>query len=198
MKRKKIVFISIILTILLVIVDWYSDFLFSYLWLGFIPIVIVPVIAVIIGWLILIILNLIKNHTTFIDFLPLVFLILSLFILIIVPTRIVKANVEVYLLENARLNLIDEIYSGKLDIDENCNVDLKGLQKFLSTGDVTIYAINDDKVVAFWVLRVPAGAPIQVVYSEKGMNSVVDIIGSDNIFKIKELKDDWYYVVWKE
>lgn len=197
MKKNKLLVFSIILFILVVIIDWYADFIFSFLWLGYILFVILPLAILFIVWLVLIIIELAKKHKKDMVFLPFALFIISLLIIIIIPTRVVKSNIEVYLLENARLEIIEDIQSNKLIADSNGNVNLTGMQQLLSVGDVTVYKMDENNIiVAFWVYRVPTGRPIQVIYTEKGKRSIIDTIGSSDISKIKKLKNNWYYVIW--
>jgi len=187
--------ISIIIFIITFITGWYADqildeiFIFTLFVDGFI----------ILFNIVFIIFSLISrkiNKSKWI-LISAIIVFLSLMFRFFFPFRIVKTNLELYIFEDERLEIIESIKKGELIADEYGNVELpKKFKKISSSGEISVYQNDENgQVIAFWIFRGMLSGSTELYYSTGGEKLIWENETGHPIISIKKLKDNWYYVI---
>ena len=186
--------ISIIIFIITYITGWYADqildeiFIFTLFVDGFI----------ILFNIVFIIFSLIsrKINKSKLILISAIIVFLSLMFRFFFPFRIVKTNLELYIFEDERLEIIQKVKKGEFVADEYGNIELpKELKKTSSSGEISVYQNNENgQVVVFWIFRGLLSSSTQLIYSTGGEELIKENHGYP-LLKINKLKDNWYYVI---
>ena len=195
MKKYILLIISVIGMILSFLNSWFSDQLLDSLFIF----VLIPSLILFVGWIICLVLSiikLIKDKSVF-NILSLIVVILTALLVLFFPFREAKVRFELNLYEEERLEVIKMIEDNKLKVDDLGNVKLPNKYKKVSTsGEVAVYQNDEDgKVVAFWIFRGMQSGSVQLIYSTGGEELIMDNETGHPIVSIDKLKDNWYYVV---
>lgn len=189
-KKNKILFIfSIILLIILFLNNWFSNELFSRLWVLSFGIT----IFIMILWLICLIFSIINyKHNEY--FTPVLILILA-FIISFVPLTNIKVSIELKLYEKQRNEIIENVKNNKYSYYYEGNIKLPKYKYVSSDGEIYVYQ-NDKNgiVIGFWIFRGALTGSDILMYSSKGKELIKANETGHPIISIEKLKNHWYYV----
>jgi len=197
MKKYKLLKISVILLILFFLDSWYGDELVNSLLLFSLLTTIPLLVAYVICWRNSI-KELIKNHKTIINYLPVIVLITTAILLFNFPFRIAKVKLELMLYKNERTTVIQMVEDGELEAGRLGNIELPIEYKQISTsGEILVYQNNKEgTVIGFWVSRgMLLSGSVVLIYSTGGEQLIEANLGAHSIKSIEKLKDTWFYVI---
>lgn len=195
MKKYVLLVVSVIVMVLSFLNSWFSDQLLDSLFIF----ALIPSLILFIGWLICLVLSIIKlnKDKNLFNIISLVIVILTALLVLFSPFRETKVRLELNLYDEELLEVIDMIENNKLAVDEIGNAKLPDKYKKVSaSGEVSVYQ-NDENgvVVAFWVSRGMQSGSVQLIYSTDGEELIKDNETGHPIVSIDKLKNNWYYVV---
>ena len=194
MKKYNNLILSILILVFSFIICWYSDYLYSSL---FVFGIVLDLILMLFFFIILIIsIRNLKQKINIINILTIIILVATAVLVLVFPFREVKMKYELKLYEKDRLEVINMIKDNELKPDEIGNVTLPNKYKKLSTGGQVFVYKNSGKeqVIGFWVFRGILSASDLVIYSTGGNDLIESSIKGHPITNIEKLKDNWYYV----
>ena len=194
MKKYNNLILSILILVFSFIICWYSDYLYSSL---FVFGIVLDLILMLFFFIILIIsIRNLKQKINIINILTIIILVATAILVLFFPFREVKMIYELNLYEKDRLEVIDMIKDNELKSDEIGNVTLPNKYKKLSTsGQVFVYKNSGkEQVIGFWVFRGMLSGSNLVIYSTGGNDLIESSIKGHPITNIEKLKDNWYYV----
>lgn len=195
MKKYILLIISVIVMILSFLNSWFSDQLLDSLFIF----ALIPGLILFVGWIICLVLSiikLIKDKSVF-NILSFIAVILTALLVLFFPFREVKVRLELNLYEEERLEIIKMIEDNRLEVDDLGNSKLPDKYKNVSTsGEIVVYQNNEEGIViAFWVFRGMQSGSVQLIYSTGGEKLIRDNETGHPIASVDKLKDNWYYVV---
>lgn len=198
MQKYLLLVMSLLISIILLLNSWFSDFLLDMLTPFLYPFFIqLPLCMLYLLCLIFSFLFVLKNHSKFLDYMPVIVLTVTLLLLLFFPFRIMRTKFELYLYEDIRNDIIKKIENNELAIDSLNNIVLPDQYKKASvSGEVTLYQ-NDEEgmVLGFWIFRGMLSGSVQLIYSTGGEQLIKDNETGHPIISMQQLKDQWYYVI---
>ena len=195
MKKNNLLIMSILLLVVSFATEWYSDHLFSRLFVFVFPIyIILPTCFVV---LLVMSIRRIATRKEYANFFNIAVLALLAILIACFPFRDAKVKYELSRFEADRLEIVELIQSNQLQPKDNLgNVDLPvGYGRLSSDGEVFVYQ-NDvnGQVIGFWIFRGMLSGSVELIYSTGGEALIWANQSSHPITKIEMLKENWYYV----
>ena len=193
MKKYRLLFLSILLFLVSFLAFWFSDWLWSLLWLFVLPIDLI-LLGSFVALLVFSIRQIIKNRK-YVEFASVAMLILLAAVAAWFPFRDAKMKLEWDRYESSRLEVVEMIRNRQLQPVEGKRViSLPAGYRRVSTGGRVIQYQNDEDglVIGFWIFRgIPDGS-IEWIYSSEAEGLIKrNVYG---IEKMEKLEDHWYYV----
>lgn len=177
-----------------IIVFWYADMLFDrYFIFGVIP-VICSIVMLIIGVIVAIVYISMRKTIKKSCFSLCVFAVTFL-IIIFFPFRMAKLKIEFPLYENERLQVVQMVANGEMDVDNIGNAELpKEFNHLSSDGNIFVYQNDTEQVVCFWVFRGMLSGSKELIYCSQGEELIRKNETGHPIIEIEKLKEHWFLV----
>lgn len=176
------------------VVFWFSDVLLNRFFIfGVIP-VIISVLMLLVG-LVVSFVYIFQRKAVKEMVVSVTVLTLTVLLIVFFPFRTAKLKVEFPLYEEKRIQAVEMIADGEIDVDEMGNAKLpKQLSHVSSDGYITVYQNDSDQLICFWVFRGMLSGSVQLMYSSQGEELIYENETSHPIVDIKKIKDHWYLV----
>lgn len=194
MKKNILLILSVIILIFSFLNSWYSDWLFNHLWL----LTLLINIPLFIGYCVCLIFSIkqiMKKNKIFINYLPIIILLITAILTIFFPFRKVKTKIELILYEKQRNEIIEKVKNNEYSYYYEGNIKLPKYKYVSSDGEIYVYQ-NDENgtVIGFWIFRGMLSGSVELIYSDGEENLIRENELGYPIIKIDKLKDNWYYV----
>lgn len=176
------------------IVFWFSDVLLNRFFIfGVIP-VIISVLMLLVG-LVVSFVYIFQRKAVKEMVVSVTVLTLTVLLIVFFPFRTAKLKVEFPLYEEKRIQAVEMIADGEIDVDEMGNAKLpKQLSNVSSDGYITVYQNDSNQLICFWVFRGMLSGSVQLMYSSQGEDLIYENETSHPIEDIIKIKDHWYLV----
>ncbi len=173
---------------------WYADVLFNtFFVLSLIPLgasVFILLISLIVS-----IVFVVLHYSVAKNYISLAITLLTVIVVVIFPFRTAKVNLELYLYENDRLDIIEMVKGHELVVDHLGNAELpEGYGRLSSDGKIIIYQNDTEQVVSFWVFRGMLSGSVELIYSSTDESLIYENESAHPITSVKKLKENWYLV----
>lgn len=196
MKKNILVISSFIIFILSFGYSWFEDQLFNALFIFSLPI---P-FFLLTGFVICFIFSMrsvIKNSKIFINYVPIVILLITTFIILLFPFRMSKVKLELSLYKKDRNAIIEMVKNKELEVNDMGNIKLPNRYRKTSTsGEISVYQNDKDgMLIGFYIFRGTMSGSTKLMYSDKGEELIKENSWVDEIKSITKLEEKWFYVV---
>lgn len=191
-KRSILIFLSLIIIFLILFIGWNTDELHNIL----INVIIIAILIFMVYILLQTIIYIMKNHSSPLDFLPLLLIIISFLIFNLPLIREIKTNIYFDKLEDNRLQIIELVKNQSLKSDNFNIIELPSNYKNISSNNKILVFENNEKniVVGFWIF---SGGLLNtsefLIYTLNSEVDIENVIGE--VVSIKKIDKNWYYVI---
>ena len=154
---------SIIILMITILIKWFQDDLIDA-----IPFYMVMIISLIEFFIIIVVIRQILTDISKKDYLSLIVSIVTIVLIIFIPFRKIRTNVELNIYDKPRLEVINLVKNDKLKSDEHNNIVLpKKYKRVSASGEVHLYYKDEDNIVlGFWIFRGIVGSgTTQLIYT---------------------------------
>ncbi len=194
MKNNRALILSVCAFVAIFLYFWYADVIFSRLFiLGLIPLVLSFLLLLV--SLILSIIVIVRKPSILKSYLPIVISMITVLGIFVFPFREAKVNLELQLLDKARMEVIEMVKDDEIIPDRIGNAELPfGFRHISSDGNLFVYKNDEEQVISFWVFRGMLSGSVQLIYSSKDENLIYANETGHPIVSIEMLKEHWYLV----
>ena len=173
---------------------WYADVLFDrFFVLGILPLLF-SVLFLALNLMISIVF-VVRNPSEVKYYGSLCIALITIVLLFSFPFRLAKVNLELWLFDTKRNQVIEMVKNLEIIPDQFGNAELPFLYAHTSSdGNIHVYRNDDEQVVSFWVFRGMLSGSVELIYSSMDETLVYEIENGSFIIGVEKLKEHWYLV----